>query len=74
MVLVDSETENAVLVGGEGENQRIRGCGSGEFGGEIAAVGDSDVGDGDVGVTGFAGSGAFTERGLVTVAEFFLLP
>lgn len=74
-VFVDSETEDGVLVNGEGEDQGF-GMGivfGGEFGGEVA-VGDCDVGGGEGGGAGGAGSGSLAEWGLVAGSEFVFLP
>jgi len=74
-VFIDLETEDAVLVNGESEDQGF-GLGfgfGGEFGGEVT-VGDGDIGGDEGGGAGDAGSSSLAEWGLVAGSEFLFLP
>lgn len=73
------EPDCAILVDGEGKNQRLnlvflKWVISGyEFSSEITII-NGNIGGDQRGRTGFAGSSSFTEWGLVTVPEFVSFP
>lgn len=74
-IFIDLETEDAVLVDGESEDQGF-GLGFGfwgEFGGKVT-VGDGDVGGDEGGGAGYTGSGSLAEWGLLAGSEFLFLP
>ena len=63
------------MVGGEGENQRLYLIVTtvSDLGNEVA-VKDRDAGGDERGRGGFAGAGAFAERGLVAVGKLAFFP